>query len=246
MKFIIGLGENKNILEAVKLFKNKYNVEIEITKNETELLNGILDKNVDAVIRGSLPAKNLINELKNNYPHSNINRCTYIKNNDKEFLISPVGIDEGLNPEQRIELAKDCVNFTLKLGKTPKIGVLGNGRKDDYNRNNPEVDKSLKESEEITRELKKLYPEYLIKDYYILIEKAINENCNIILAPDGVIGNILFRSLVLVSKWESMGAITLGIPEIYIDTSRDQSINGYYRALNLAYSLTKQKKQIKY
>lgn len=36
-----------------------------------------------------------------------------------------------------------------------------------------------------------------------------------------------------------MGAITLGIPEIYIDTSRDQSEEGYERSIKLAYQLAK-------
>ena len=69
--------------------------------------------------------------------------------------------------------------------------------------------------------------------------KAINEKNNIIIAPDGITGNIIFRTLVLVNQWPSMGAITLGIPEIYIDTSRDQSEEGYERSIKLAYQLAK-------
>ncbi len=72
-------------------------------------------------------------------------------------------------------------------------------------------------------------------NHYILIEKALKDKCNIIIAPDGIIGNIIFRTLVLVNSWPSCGAITFGITGIYIDTSRDQNIKGYLRSLKLAY-----------
>ena len=83
---------------------------------------------------------------------------------------------------------------------------------------------------------------YSIKNYYILLEQAIEDGNNIILANDGIFGNILFRTLVLLDKWPSYGAVTLGIDEVFIDTSRDQSVEGYVRSLKLAYRLAKLKK----
>jgi predicted methyltransferase MtxX (methanogen marker protein 4) len=41
-----------------------------------------------------------------------------------------------------------------------------------------------------------------------------------ILAPDGVIGNIIFRSLALVGNIESFGAYASSLPKVYVDTSR--------------------------
>ena len=79
--------------------------------------------------------------------------------------------------------------------------------------------------------------DFEVKNHYILIEKAIKDKCNVIIAPDGIIGNIIFRTLVLVNSWPSCGAVTFGINSIYIDTSRDQNINGYLRSLKLAYKL---------
>ena len=49
----------------------------------------------------------------------------------------------------------------------------------------------------------------------------------------------MFRTLVLLDKWPSYGAVTLGIDEIFIDTSRDQTVEGYVRSLKLAYNLAK-------
>jgi predicted methyltransferase MtxX (methanogen marker protein 4) len=78
-----------------------------------------------------------------------------------------------------------------------------------------------------------------VVNHYILIEQAIKDKCNVIIAPDGIIGNIIFRTLVLVNSWPSCGAITFGIDSIYIDTSRDQNTDGYLRSLKLAYNLAK-------
>ena len=78
---------------------------------------------------------------------------------------------------------------------------------------------------------------YSIKNYNILIEQAINDKNNIIIAPNGIIGNYIFRILVLLCKWPSYGGVTLGINNIYIDTSRDQTVEGYVRSIELAYRL---------
>lgn len=237
--FVIGLGENKNVIEAVKKFKKDYDVNIELVSDSRTLINSVFDENVDGVIRGSLPASNIISQLKNKYPESSINRTTFIETEDDYcFLIAPVGIDEAKNINERLILAKQCIEFFKTLNIKPRIAVLANGRSDDYNRLDI-VDKSLNDSKTLTEKLQKEYPEHTIKNYHILIEKAIKDKYNILLAPDGITGNIIFRTLVLVDKWPSMGAVTLGIPHIYIDTSRDQSSKVYYRSLKLAYQLSK-------
>ncbi|HIH62108.1 MAG TPA: methyltransferase, partial [Methanobacteriales archaeon] len=64
---------------------------------------------------------------------------------------------------------------------------------------------------------------------------------NLILAPDGITGNLIFRSLVLIGSARSHGAITLGIDPIFIDTSRAQTVKGYERALRFAYKLVNMK-----
>ena len=39
------------------------------------------------------------------------------------------------------------------------------------------------------------------------------------------------------NSWPSYGAVTFGMDRVYIDTSRDQSIEGYLRSLVLAEEL---------
>ena len=232
----IGVGENVNIIQACHIFKEKHpKTDIKLIYSDEDLVKSVLDKNIDAVVRGSLPASNIMQELKQHYP--NLSRATYVNGDEYEFLLSPVGIDEGMNVEERYEITLNCIDFLKKVGKEPKIAILAEGRKDDFGRGK-EVSNSIEESEKLTQLIKENTSEE-VQNYYILIEKAINSKSNIIIAPNGRVGNIIFRALVLLNSWPSYGAVTFGIDRVYIDTSRDQSIDGYVRSLILANDLSK-------
>ena len=264
INIVAGLGENENIVLASKELESIEDLNISLVDNEDDLFNAFKSSDIDAVIRGSLKASKVIRLIKEYKSDCEVNRATYVNtvndnnfNEDYEFLLSPVGIDEGKSIDEKITLAIQSANFIQSLGKTPKIAVLAEGRKDDYGRSE-RIDKSLKESEELTKLLIEKFDSldnfdncsedasrnYEIKNCYILLEQAINDKFNIILAGDGIFGNIMFRTLVLLDKWPSYGAVTLGIDEIFIDTSRDQTVEGYKRSLELAYNLAKLKKDI--
>lgn len=232
IKIVVGVGENKNIIKACQRYKQD-NVNIEYVYSDEDLVNAILDENVNAVIRGSLPASDVMKQLKSEYPK--ITRATYVNGNGNEFLLTPVGIDEGQNIKSKYKTIINCCEFLEKQEKTPKIAIMASGRKGDYGRND-EISQSINESEKLTKLIKET-TDYEVKNYYILIEQAIKDKYNIIIPPNGIIGNIIFRTLVLINKWSSYGAITFGLEQIYIDTSRDQSTEGYERSLKLACKL---------
>lgn len=233
IKIAIGIGTNLNILKSIDQFKKDYEVDIILVHNDDDLVKYILSDEIDAVVRGSLAASGVIKNVKKNFPE--ISRATYVKGEGHEFLLSPVGIDEGNTIEEKFKIAKNCGEFLKKLNKEPKIAILADGRKGDYGRSE-QISKSIDESEKLTQLLKE-NTDFEVKNYYILIEQAINDKCNVIIAPDGIIGNIIFRTLILVNSWPSYGAVTFGINGIYIDTSRDQSVDGYLRSLIFAYKL---------
>ncbi|MBP5784750.1 MAG: methanogenesis marker protein Mmp4/MtxX [Methanobrevibacter sp.] len=262
IRIVAGLGENKNIIKASNELNEIDDLEISLVKTEDELIEAFKNPEIDAVIRGSLKASKVIKAIKEFKSDKTINRTTYINteddenfSNNYEFLLAPVGIDEGKNIEEKVTLAIQAANFIQYLGKMPKIAVLAEGRKDDLGRSD-RIDESLISSEELTNRLMETFKEldnfdndsdeisknYSIKNYYILLEQAIEDGYNIILANDGIFGNIMFRTLVLLDKWPSYGAVTLGIDEIFIDTSRDQTVEGYIRSLRLAYRLAKLRK----
>jgi putative methanogen marker protein 4 len=231
----IGVGENENIIQACHIFKEKHpKTDIKLIYKDEDLVKAVLDNNISAVVRGSLPASNIMQELKEHYP--NLSRATYVNGDEYEFLLSPVGIDEGKNVEERYEIALNCIDFLKKLGKEPKVAILAEGREDDFGRGS-EVSNSIIESKKLTKLIEENTSEK-VKNYFILIEKAMNSKSNIIIAPNGRVGNIIFRTLVLLNSWPSYGAVTFGIDRVYIDTSRDQSIDGYVRSLILADDLS--------
>lgn len=261
INIVAGLGENENIIKASNELKDIEDLNITLVRSEDELLEAFKNPEVHATLRGSLKASKIIKSIKELKPDCKINRTTYINTSDDEgfskdyeFLLAPVGIDEGKNIEEKVELAIQAANFLQYLGKMPKIAILAEGRKDDLGRSE-RIDESLLSSQKLTYVLIETFKEldnfdngskdisknYSIKNYYILLEQAIEDGYNIILANDGIFGNIMFRTLVLLDKWPSYGAVTLGIDEIFIDTSRDQSVEGYVRSLKLAYKLAKLK-----
>ena len=229
----IGVGENENIIQACHIFKEKHpKTELKLIYKDEDLVKAVLDDKIDGVVRGSLPASNIMKELKEHYP--NLSRATYVNGNDYEFLLSPVGIDEGVSVEDKFEIAMNCCDFLKKLGKTPKIAVLAEGREDDFGRGS-EVSNSIKDAKKLTKMIEETTED--VTNYFILIEKAMKDNCNVIIAPNGRVGNIIFRTLILLNSWPSYGAVTFGIDKTYIDTSRDQSIEGYVRSLILVNDL---------
>lgn len=229
----IGVGENENIIQACHIFKEKHpKTELKLIYKDDDLVKAVLDDKIDGVVRGSLPASNIMKELKEHYP--NLSRATYVNGKDYEFLLSPVGIDEGVSVEDKFEIAMNCCDFLKKLGKTPKIAVLAEGREDDFGRGS-EVSNSIKDAKKLTKMIEETSED--VTNYFILIEKAMKDNCNVIIAPNGRVGNIIFRTLILLNSWPSYGAVTFGIDKTYIDTSRDQSIEGYVRSLILVNDL---------
>lgn len=225
MKIAVGVGENRDVIKAAE----SVDFEVIPTSSEEELVNLLFNGNVDAAIRGSLSASKIIPLLKIRYPK--ISRASYIDLNGKRFLLGPVGIDEGDSLDQKIQLAEQGSDFMESIGIKPKIAILSGGRPKDRGRSS-KIDASLEEGEVLTKNLKERFLN--AEHYHILIEDAVKEGANFIIAPDGISGNLIFRTIAFLGCGKSYGAVTLGINEIYIDTSRSQDLAGYIRALNFA------------
>jgi putative methanogen marker protein 4 len=223
-----GVGENENILNAI----DGVEFDVVVARSEDKLIELLMSGKVDAAIRGSLSASLIMSKLKKIYPE--LYRASYIEFNAKKFLLAPVGIDEGETLAQKFQIAVLGSQFLQAEGVKPYIAVLSSGRPNDKGRNK-RVDESMEAGENLTSMIRQRSID--VKHYYALIEDAIRDEANFIIAPDGIIGNAIFRTLVLVAGAESNGAVTLGMKEIYIDTSRSQDVDGYKRALKFANQL---------
>lgn len=226
MKIIAGAGDNTEIEKAAEAV----DFHVELVHSSEEFIRHIKEEDADAYVRGSLPSADIISELKGEGP---LRRASWIKTGTGSFLLAPVGIDEGRNLEERAEIALSAAKFLMKTGTEPCIAVISGGREGDLGRA-PEIDRSIREGEALTSMIR---DKYKVKHYHILIEEAVGDGCNIIIAPDGITGNLIFRSLVLIGKARSYGAVALGFKGIFIDTSRSQTREGYIRALNFAHWL---------
>ena len=74
------------------------------------------------------------------------------------------------------------------------MGILSGGRPQDKGRNR-KIDISMEEGGILTSNLSEKMVD--VKHYYAFIEDAVADGANFIIAPDGIVGNLVFRALAL-------------------------------------------------
>ena len=182
---------------------------------------------IDAAVRGTLPANSTLRALKAAAGVDHLERIALLETvQGKKFLLTPVGVDEGWTVPEKLELIRKGRVIARKFGLPEKVGVLSGGRLGDVGRH-PQVDASMAEAELVARLGDATHCE-------ILIEDAV-ESCGLIIAPDGISGNLVFRTLTLIGGGFGHGAPVVNISRIFVDTSRASP--NYTNALLLAASL---------
>jgi putative methanogen marker protein 4 len=172
---------------------------------------------VDSAIRGNLASKELIPLLREEFNCPNLCRITLLDIANRLVMLAPVGIDEGDKLEDLLMIAGHAKRLAEALRMPCNVAVISGGRLEDRGRSK-KVDSMLSASESLTKELKAVGISAV--NVGIEIERAIEGDSTLILAPDGVMGNLIFRSLVLVGNVESFGAYAAALPRVYVDTSR--------------------------
>ena len=143
-----------------------------------------------------------------------------------ESMIPAVRAGMGLD---RLERASDLAR---RIGMDARIAVMSGGRDDDRGRC-PEVDRTIDSSAKVV--------DALVRDGYdaygcqILIEDAVR-NAGVVMAPDGMTGNIMFRTLHFLGGAQALGAPVLNAPRVFVDTSRAKT--DYRDSIALAKRLT--------
>jgi putative methanogen marker protein 4 len=197
----------------------------------------LLDGQVNAVVRGSLGASRVLTTLKTRFKLPFTSRLALLETPSKDsFFFAPVGIDEGRNVKEKLYFIREGVKIIQSLGSTPKVAVLSGGRISDIGRDK-RVDDSIKEAENVLKEARKENSNIDIKHYEILIEDAIADKANLIIAPDGISGNLSYRTLIHLGGGASYGAPYLGLPKPMIDTSRAAPVGEYVGAIAFASAL---------
>jgi putative methanogen marker protein 4 len=206
---------------------------IHSTEPSKKLIELLINGKIDGAVRGTLSATRTLSELKKSFNISKLYRVALLETADgKPFFLAPVGIDEGNSVADKVELIKRGVAHIERLGIEAKVGILSGGRFEDAGRDE-HVDRTLAEAELVTKKVCEMGIN--AKNYSILIEDAIADS-NFIIAPDGISGNLIFRTLVFLGGGYGHGAPVL-MERVFVDTSR---VGGHYtRAIMLASALKK-------
>ncbi len=204
---------------------------LEHPRPEQALVDDLVSGKIDAAVRGTLPSSATLKALKKAMGVDHLERIALLETvHGKKFLFTPVGVDEGWTVAEKLELIKKGRAVAKKFGLPEKVGVLSGGRLGDIGRH-PQVDASMAEAELVARLSDSVHCE-------ILIEDAI-ETCGLIIAPDGISGNLAFRTLVFLGGGQGHGAPVVNISRIFVDTSRASP--DYTNALLLAASMLEEK-----
>lgn len=217
----IGLGDNRETIEAsVKNAHNNNFAKVIAYNTSDEMLTALSQGQINGAVRGTLPANEVMTSLKSVFKIDKLMRlaCIKIPMTDKYIFVAPVGIDEGVDIDQKLEFITLGSEFIKKLDIEPSIGILTSGRPEDKARSSRIAD-DLNSADKLVELAQGQNIE--VTNYGILIEDAVQQS-NFIVMPDGVSGNLVFRTLYFLGGAVAIGAPILNLSKTFIDTSRSK------------------------
>lgn len=183
-----------------------------------ELVRLLQDGEIEGAVRGNLPAGRTMRALAAGLG-VRVRRLALMDLSGWAFLLGPVGIDEGETASDRLALVTGGAELLRGLGvAAPRASLLSGGRIEDLGRSD-RVDRSLAEGELIASLARSRGTD--ARHAGILIEECRGED--IIIAPDGVSGNLVFRTLLFLCRASSLGAPVLMERGVFVDSSRTRS-----------------------
>lgn len=221
--------------DTIDKFGTSLNV-VDTQDPETVLGDLLAAGDVDAAVRGNAKASATLSHLRSVLGMERLHRMAFLLSEQGHpFFLAPIGIDEGNDLGDKVELIKLGAECIRKFGIEPTVGILSGGRRGDLGRDE-KVDRTLKDADIVTERVRELGVDAY--HYTILIENAIRES-DLIIAPDGISGNLIFRTLVFLGGGVGIGAPVLMDERVFVDTSR---VSGNYtRAIMLASALVSMK-----
>lgn len=214
----IGQGEGgSKVMKSARSAEMKGYAEVVIYESPEEMIDALVDGKVDAVVRGDMSANQTMATIKRRFSLDHLYRAALMQpKGGRMFFLAPVGVDEGTTVEEKLEFIRLSAKLFDLLGMEMSAGVLSGGRTGDLGRS-PEVDRTIRDALEVERIGRE--EGYSVEHCQILIEEAVRTK-NLVIAPDGISGNIIFRTMHLVDGCVSMGAPILNLDKVFIDTSR--------------------------
>lgn len=192
------------------------------------MIQDLYSGKISAAVRGTLPANHTLGYLKEISGCGSLKRVAFLETpGGRRFILAPVGVDEGWTVREKIDFVNYSRNIAPGFGISDKVAILSGGRYGDAGRH-AAVDRSLADAE--------LAAKITGADHCeILIEDAIKDH-GIIIAPDGISGNLIFRTLTMIGGGFAHGAPVVNLDRIFVDTSRASP--DYSNAILLASALS--------
>jgi putative methanogen marker protein 4 len=203
------------------------------TDDPASVLVELLDKgDIDGAVRGNLSATRVMRKIARTFD-VRVRRISLLALPDWSFFLAPVGIDEGETVSDRLDLAVMGAEYLRGMGVDPHVSILSGGRMEDLGRSE-RVDRTLADGELLAR----IARERGVRAEHrgILIETCRGDD--LIVAPDGICGNLIFRTLMLVSGARGYGAPVIMDP-VFVDSSRAR--RSYLGPVTLASALVAMK-----
>jgi putative methanogen marker protein 4 len=199
----------------------------ESSNPDAALVSDLMTGTIDAAVRGSLPGEITLQMLKAAEGVTHLERVALLETADgKKFMFAPVGIAEGWTVTEKLALIRKGRVLARRFGLPEQVGILSGGRFGGVGWH-PTVDRSMADAELVAKLSGAEHYEFRIED-------AI-KSCGLIIAPDGISGNLIFRTLAYLGAGYGHGAPVVNISRIFVDTSR--ALPNYTNALLLAASL---------
>ena len=215
----VGIGLTGNLLASTREKIESDSCRLSLTGfgGSSLLVSSLRDGEIDAAVRGTLSSSAVLTELKRAFSLPEVMRVAVLEDRGgRPFLLAPVGIDEGMDMQSRLTLARAAVKYFEPTGWDIRTGVLSKGRIEDAPRSEA-IRHSLDEGEQIAASIRA--DGGAASHYSILVEDAVKE-CELVLAPDGVSGNLMFRTLHFVGGGRAYGAPVVNMDRVFVDTSR--------------------------
>lgn len=216
----IGIGDggwDEVVRESIERAQEEGFATVEIFDDEQSLLTALKRGEIEAAVRGTLEAKDVLGALKSDFGVERVLRMAFMEMEDERLvLLAPVGVDEGDSIEEKLELITKGRELLAKFKVEAKVGVLSGGRLEDLGRSF-KVNESLLQGEELTKRASE--KGVRTEHFGILLENAFKDS-NIVISPDGISGNLIFRSLHFFGGAKGIGAPIVNIDKVFVDTSR--------------------------
>jgi len=216
----IGIGTNHNskkVEASIAVAMEKGYGQVEAYTDPDRMIMDLLEGEIQAAVRGDMGSNEAMGAIKAGFGVERVLRVAALEPRDGNlFFFGPVGIDEGWDLEEKMNFVSLGAELLERLGVEPAVGVLSGGRLSDIGRISV-ADKTINEAERIVSWGTEQGLD--IEHDEILIEKAASSR-NLVIAPDGISGNLIFRTLHFLGGGRAMGAPVLNIDRVFIDTSR--------------------------